>query len=1672
MTLFFNRIKCLLLLLVVGLSSYAQRYEYKGAALATDLRAAASKFSPVVVLPPSTIFKECAYNMDNQMYVLDEDNACIYVLSEIGQLLGVIKSVETTTGKVDLKSPRHLCVDRFNNLFVYDSKLGHILKIPPRGDALEIGVAGWGAGQLGDVTDLSTDSKGNCYTLNRSRNVVDVYSADGKYLTWITGATPFRYPIAIGHNDADELYVLEGDGPTVVVFNDEGNVVNTNRNLGTRKNVLLKSAQSMAVMSNGDFFILDEKSYVVYHFNRVGDVLGSLGSKGAPREGVFEEAVHIACMSGIQPRLGVVDEEAGSLQTFLLDHLKLQQRPTTRRIKMVDASTLRSPVLDLAVSPNGLRFTIPANNRSKVIAYKDTSQVDAFTISGVIEEAVALACDSIGNLYVADAGTDEVLMFDSGGKLLRRMGKEIEDELKNPTGIAIQSNGNIVVADEGHGSLMLWNSKGQFVKEITSEANSVIRSPIRIDRDSKDQIYVWDDNLNAILRVGSGGWPTAEKQLKVRSEKPGGSPGEIGDFYVDPLDQIHVYNKSNHQIEVYSWEFEPVLIYSIGHPGKDAGAIGDVTEMMIDTRTLNIYLTQEDGKSQKVFHYLIPPPMPEGAMVFDVVDGKLTANFSKLKSKAVVAYGLTRPTASGDSVAYRTEGSSFTITQSPLDHTLYHYDFVALSWSDYSAPAMGFEDYFNYAEAMVDARKYQEALGSWTLAMETMGKQAGLVEYIARRLAEVSTLLIQQQNIDLAIEYVKQAFRLSPKSELVKSKYRDAVMAQYSHLVNQREINAVISDMQLNINNVTLRGIYLETADTLARVLSLQDNLNSINDAIKVQKKMLEWDNNPKYKEALGFSYFELYKFKSIRETSSLELRSILEESLANSRDANNLLKASGQRYFAAHLTQIAAMNELGKYQEVQAQASAELGASASMMSKEVLVSYRKELARAFAAQGNHSGAEAEYNTIVGIDPTDRSAQEMLVEELIVSAKYDAASDVLHQLMLGKEENPAYTMLLGRIALLKVNYAEAIFQLEKALSKDPSMQQVYAYLADAYSLAGNNTQAIKYYNLAIQYADEQIAKTGQGNRVKQQNEELPKERLRFLNASVRINLELQDYTSALSAAQRLVKLDESVAASHYSAGTASLRLGRFYKAIEYFKRAIGLNPDQAEYTSAMTATQKLLDQQMSNSTPLVIGDVLVNEIYPSFYKNYSNVHQLPAGEFIVTNNTDEIITPLSITVYCPDVMSSPTQVNAVPVSARSNWVIRFPALFTDAILENTEARNLQLEVTLTYSYQGVEQSVRKSGSFVLNSRNAILWSDKRRMASFIAPGSEMLVDYNKRAEQVFKGMPKFGINRSVLKAGQLYTLLNRSELTYSSDPNQGYASLSYRTEVKDFLQFPLETMMRKGGDCDDLVALYAALLESGGVSAAYIDVPGHVMAAFDCGIKPTEMAANGLLPTDVIVMNDRVWIPIEATKIGTAGFFQAWKAAAERYYRELEAGHFPEIIPFADAWNIYTPSNYQPKGYSAEVPSGERVKEEYRQFVVQFVSKSKQNALDELSARYVAEPENVFVRNAYGTLLTQTGQYEKARKVFLETAEMMPENAIIINNLGNIDFLQGKYADAIRQYEMAAQIDDEDAQIYVNLCKARWQLGDKQKAREDFEKAVSLDASVSDIYQELKKQIE
>ena len=73
----------------------------------------------------------------------------------------------------------------------------------------------------------------------------------------------------------------------------------------------------------------------------------------------------------------------------------------------------------------------------------------------------------------------------------------------------------------------------------------------------------------------------------------------------------------------------------------------------------------------------------------------------------------------------------------------------------------------------------------------------------------------------------------------------------------------------------------------------------------------------------------------------------------------------------------------------------------------------------------------------------------------------------------------------------------------------------------------------------------------------------------------------------------------------------------------------------------------------------------------------------------------------------------------------------------------------------------------------------------------------------------------------------------------------------------------------KIGDCDDLTALFGSLLANLGIESMLLDVfkpgAGHIFLMFDIGIKPDDVSKYFLDENEVVVLNDKVWIPVEAT---------------------------------------------------------------------------------------------------------------------------------------------------------------------------------------------------------------
>ena len=117
------------------------------------------------------------------------------------------------------------------------------------------------------------------------------------------------------------------------------------------------------------------------------------------------------------------------------------------------------------------------------------------------------------------------------------------------------------------------------------------------------------------------------------------------------------------------------------------------------------------------------------------------------------------------------------------------------------------------------------------------------------------------------------------------------------------------------------------------------------------------------------------------------------------------------------------------------------------------------------------------------------------------------------------------------------------------------------------------------------------------------------------------------------------------------------------------------------------------------------------------------------------------------------------------------------------------------------------------------------------------------------------------------------------------------------------------------GDCDDSTVLYCSLLESFGIETALIQLPNHVLMAFDLGNISVKQAQEIGLPNDYYrTVNGQAWIPIETTFINK-GFAAAWQAGC----RSLNAVNI-RAETVEDAWEEYGGSSQRGEPIQFSIP--------------------------------------------------------------------------------------------------------------------------------------------------------
>ncbi len=511
-----------------------------------------------------------------------------------------------------------------------------------------------------------------------------------------------------------------------------------------------------------------------------------------------------------------------------------------------------------------------------------------------------------------------------------------------------------------------------------------------------------------------------------------------------------------------------------------------------------------------------------------------------------------------------------------------------------------------------------------------------------------------------------------------------------------------------------------------------------------------------------------------------------------------------------------------------------------------------------------------------------------------------------------------------------------------------------------------------------------------------------------------------------------------------------LRTG-FQKDINYWSEyalsaGIGLKYRQFQFDYAYRYHEILPDNHYlslslnleKKKLPIQIMSIQLRDIFPVLYKNYSIE---PIGYIQVKNQSPEVCRVGAVAMLPPYTIESneisewfdckPNEIRTIPLYLYG----------LDAILTVQEDRPVSITIKSS-SYCEEERITTANGETILHQRNAITWEDPQKIAAFIYPISEVIDKFIRETLRNFdESIPPY-VPVQLAQTIQIYDELSELEFQYKPDPNHPYETTVLRPDEIDTVQNPSETLLKRTGDCDDLVVLYSACLENIGIHTAIVDFPGHLFLLFrtDEAVLPEISLLYG------VEWQNETWYPVEMTLIGSS-----WVEAntvGKQLYNAWKDRNDIFIFTVADAWRKY-PSVEFPTSVNVltVTPEANLLQIDYGVVRTQLKQMIKQNF----------EPDrDVDSVSVLGMRYAQAGLFDEAADLFLLNLIQNETSISYNNNLGNVYALMGKYRQALFYFEKALLLDTEDAEIHYNKALMLYQLNRWDEASEAYEKAYRI----------------
>lgn len=193
---------------------------------------------------------------------------------------------------------------------------------------------------------------------------------------------------------------------------------------------------------------------------------------------------------------------------------------------------------------------------------------------------IDIVSDERGFVYVSDTAAKCVIVLNSKGKFIRKIG--VESEMERPTGLAIdEKRERLYVTDTLKGQIEVFDLSGKHLQTIGKIGNEEgeFNRPTYIAVDGNGNLYV-SDSMNHRIQI----FDFSGKFLRTFGEL-GGSIGNFGSprgIALDEEGNIYVTDSLLHAVQIFNSNGELLLV--IGHYGMQEGEFSSPKDIAIDSK--------------------------------------------------------------------------------------------------------------------------------------------------------------------------------------------------------------------------------------------------------------------------------------------------------------------------------------------------------------------------------------------------------------------------------------------------------------------------------------------------------------------------------------------------------------------------------------------------------------------------------------------------------------------------------------------------------------------------------------------------------------------------------------------------------------------------------------------------------------------------------------------------------------------------------------------------------------------------------------------------------------------------------------------------------------------------------------------------------------------------------